>query len=662
MSRIQSVFKQSKRAGFALLFCVQLSANAQPAMQWRKAYLGEDDAVAYSVGQGGDEGFICGGWVGQDGLFLRVREDGSVLYQQRYPGRRINKVLVDDWSYMVAGDSGNCMFFADAGFDGDLFQLREFPGTGNSQAWDFIEYVNRYWLVGHTEDTTRPGELDGFVIESDWEGNILTRIVYGGQGDCDLRVVVENNWGVWHAGWTVFDEAHHAWTVRWRGGNNWSGSPWAVSEWNDMVGIVGSQHLVRVGHTITENQKDVYVSRCGEIGSFVWDYVRPGAQDQDALSVVIGHNGGFVVAGYTEENENGKDILLFRLNNDGTPDWETILPMQGDEIAESVAKTTDGGYVVSGSWTAPGVGHRSPLLVKFCPPGSDAGQVVVVATTDSAIGYRLMNESGSLDEVRLWGMSAGTPSWITGEAVGTWIASWQNDTLGFQTNQPLTTGSIDTFWVTRTAEQYFVNWRAGCRTDTTQIWTGSLEVLSFSRYPVDNAFEVELTVQAEQEINYYEIYGVDADSFVTIIAQVNAINQNEIHTYTTMDTTNFMTYHFVVVDTFGSQREYPEWVITPPFDNTRPNLVSMPVSLTLETYPNPFNSTTEIRFDIPRSVHTSLRVYDVLGREVKTLLDDVVQSGTQTVLWNAEGMASGIYFVRLQAGGGVMTKKVAFVR
>ena len=74
------------------------------------------------------------------------------------------------------------------------------------------------------------------------------------------------------------------------------------------------------------------------------------------------------------------------------------------------------------------------------------------------------------------------------------------------------------------------------------------------------------------------------------------------------------------------------------------------------------HSFTEITLDVTYTGRATLIVYDVLGREVRTLLDDVVQSGTRTVLWNADGMASGIYFVRLQAGDGVMTKKVALVR
>ncbi len=89
----------------------------------------------------------------------------------------------------------------------------------------------------------------------------------------------------------------------------------------------------------------------------------------------------------------------------------------------------------------------------------------------------------------------------------------------------------------------------------------------------------------------------------------------------------------------------------------------VPQSLQIvSVYPSPFNSTTKFTFDIPRTARTSLKVYDVLGREVQTLLDEVVQSGTRTLLWNPAGITSGIYFVRLQSGDVALTTKVALVK
>ena len=68
-------------------------------------------------------------------------------------------------------------------------------------------------------------------------------------------------------------------------------------------------------------------------------------------------------------------------------------------------------------------------------------------------------------------------------------------------------------------------------------------------------------------------------------------------------------------------------------------------------YPNPFSGSTTIQFSLPDDVDVTLRVYDVLGREVATLLDGRQEAGTHTVQWDAKALPSGTYVYRLNAGG-----------
>lgn len=83
-----------------------------------------------------------------------------------------------------------------------------------------------------------------------------------------------------------------------------------------------------------------------------------------------------------------------------------------------------------------------------------------------------------------------------------------------------------------------------------------------------------------------------------------------------------------------------------------------------QNYPNPFNPTTTIRFSIPVGTygHTSLRVYDVLGREVRTLVNENLQAGSYETTFDGSGLASGVYFYRLQAGEFVSTKKLLLLK
>ena len=91
--------------------------------------------------------------------------------------------------------------------------------------------------------------------------------------------------------------------------------------------------------------------------------------------------------------------------------------------------------------------------------------------------------------------------------------------------------------------------------------------------------------------------------------------------------------------------------------------VQTPTSFALEqNYPNPFNPTTEIRFQISEVSHVTLKVFDVLGREVRTLVNENLQPGSYETTFNAIGLASGVYFYKLQSAEFVQTRKLMLLR
>jgi len=81
-----------------------------------------------------------------------------------------------------------------------------------------------------------------------------------------------------------------------------------------------------------------------------------------------------------------------------------------------------------------------------------------------------------------------------------------------------------------------------------------------------------------------------------------------------------------------------------------------------QNYPNPFNPVTTISFGFPTQSFVSLRVFDALGKEVSNLLSEQLSAGTYVRQWNAAGLASGVYFYRLQAGPFVDVKKLVLLR
>ncbi|KKU14784.1 MAG: hypothetical protein UX22_C0016G0001, partial [Candidatus Jorgensenbacteria bacterium GW2011_GWA2_45_9] len=91
--------------------------------------------------------------------------------------------------------------------------------------------------------------------------------------------------------------------------------------------------------------------------------------------------------------------------------------------------------------------------------------------------------------------------------------------------------------------------------------------------------------------------------------------------------------------------------------------VSAPQEFVLEqNYPNPFNPTTTINYNVARQARVKLVVYNVLGREVSTLVDDVKSVGNYSVRFDAANLGTGTYVYRLSAGDQAFTKKMMLLK
>jgi hypothetical protein len=101
----------------------------------------------------------------------------------------------------------------------------------------------------------------------------------------------------------------------------------------------------------------------------------------------------------------------------------------------------------------------------------------------------------------------------------------------------------------------------------------------------------------------------------------------------------------------------------PPIVSVDNELTSQPEDYSLyQNYPNPFNPSTTIRFSIINPDLVKIKIYDVLGREVKSLVNEFKQTGTYEVQFNAVDLASGIYLYRIESGNFVQTKKMILLK
>jgi hypothetical protein len=81
-----------------------------------------------------------------------------------------------------------------------------------------------------------------------------------------------------------------------------------------------------------------------------------------------------------------------------------------------------------------------------------------------------------------------------------------------------------------------------------------------------------------------------------------------------------------------------------------------------QNYPNPFNSATNFEFQIAEKGFVSLKIYDLLGNEVATILDKELTAGTFKFQWEARDISSGNYFYKLRAGNFIETRKLILLK
>jgi len=208
-------------------------------------------------------------------------------------------------------------------------------------------------------------------------------------------------------------------------------------------------------------------------------------------------------------------------------------------------------------------------------------------------------------------------------------------------------------------------------------WTGSVWGSSFAGYSVidNNLRTVSITVLPAEQTSplpaavfsdgiVAELYFTVSPTAIPHSLSIDSIYEDnhvygDVYDYTRID----------ISDNTGDGLYLPEYVPgqidvrLPTGIDDRPGDNSLPTDYALEqNYPNPFNPATVIGFALPRSGRVNLQVFNILGQQVRTLVDGSMDAGWHEVEFDGEELPSGIYFYRLRHEGGNLTRKMILVK
>jgi serine/threonine protein kinase len=309
---------------------------------WQKTYGGSGDDWANSIQQTSDGGYIVAGGTTSFGAgrrnvyIIKLDEDGNKIWEKIYGGSG------DDWAnsiqqtsdggYIVAGGTTSFgageknVYVIKLDAYGNKIWEKTFGGWSNDIAYSIQQTKDGGYIVAGWIESLRAGgrnrKWNVYIIKLDAYGNKIWEKTFGGRSHAGAYSIQQTKDGGYIvAGWT---------------------------------------------YSFGAGEKNVYIVKLNKNGNKVWEKTFGGWSNDVAYSIQQTKDGGYIVAGWTESfGAGGSDVYIIKLDAYGNKIWEKTFGGSGDDWANSIQQTSDGGYIVAGGTTSFGAGRRDVYVIKL---------------------------------------------------------------------------------------------------------------------------------------------------------------------------------------------------------------------------------------------------------------------------------------------------------
>jgi len=190
-----------------------------------------------------------------------------------------------------------------------------------------------------------------------------------------------------------------------------------------------------------------------------------------------------------------------------------------------------------------------------------------------------------------------------------------------------------------------------------------VELSAFNALAGNGYVDLSWTTASELDNSYFNIWRrAGSQDWLTIAPGIpghGTTAEAQHYSYRDGAVINDVSYEYRLesVDINGERHTYDRIV------TATPHAFEVPVAYELaQNFPNPFNSITSFEFALPEAGHVTLKIHDILGREIATVIDGNLGAQRYRATWNAEGLSSGVYLYTLDAGAFTQTRKMLFVK
>lgn len=594
------------------LFCIA-TASGQ-IVEWETTYGGPDDEWASCIQQTSDGGYIISGSTGQgydrDIYLVKIHADGTVEWDSTYGGVSehcgmcVRQTL--DGGYIVASSSGGYPDFnahlLKTDEDGVVQWVREYGETGSPDELRWIELTDDggYIAVGYTGP--HPLDHDVWLLRFDSEGYLLWDSTY---------------------------------------------SPGSETDAGSCVKVTSDGGYIIAGYSDRSGNRDIYVLKTDAQGGVVWDTLYDVTSHDQGSSVDLTDDGGYIVAGTVQLTHGNNDGFLLKLDGDGNVVWLQIYEGD-DQSCGSVRQMPEGGYVTAGRTSSNSHGGRDMYILRTDPTGTVMWDTTLGgADNDEGYCIELSQEGG-------------------------YIACGYTRSFG--------AGERD-FYVIKFAEPFLTLTIVSGDTVVAHNDTLCYHVICENHTPDYQSLSFKVNVRLPNGNMYGPIFGPARFGMFG-----NGISEGDMcHVVPRPAPVGDYWLFAEVYNLEVSARDSMAFTITG--DGALANLeplsggwqtvfarlgdqdlmggaaVGLPTEFALHSnYPNPFNASTTISFDLGRASDVKLEVYNIAGQEVETLIDGRREAGRHSISWNAAEVTSGIYFYKLTAAGITETRRMLLVK
>lgn len=459
-------------------------------------------------------------------------------------------------------------------------------------------------------------------------GDVIFEKSYGGISYDEIMSVTENPFGGfigagftksyglgrWGDAFFVKTDSHgdSVWTMH-LGGDG-------MDVFADLITTPDSMFIAS-GLTDTPNDfENIYLVKIDDDVKIQWEKNYGGPAKEIAQSLINAQDGGIIITGVTKSFSVGEeDLFIMKTTIDGDSLWFKTYGTTGNDGGYGISPTSDGGYIIAGQynwsdlwlvktdsegdtlWTSVigGADYEEGLSVQET---SDGGYIICGSTASFG--------SGQLDAFLVktdpngkvdWQKTFGGAGYDEGRRVII------NDNTGYVVMANTDGGVAGEF-------NYLIVW--------TDLNGNTLKTKTYGDAGEDRCYDM-ITVGNNILLIAASNYNPSSDGDASLLL----IYKNDIPTN---------------VDDTGNNKAGGYYLA--------------------EAYPNPFNPTTTIKFQLPQNSFVTLKVYDILGNEITTLISKELASGEYKLPFNASSLSSGTYLYQLKAGDFIQTKKITLLK